>query len=111
MPTQHSHWLRGAIAGATVDVSVNHVKVGDFSATIDKDITMRCRKGYNTVTFTYTPFDRSAFADIDVLESEHNPPIAPLATFDSSVDAVPNATIVDDSTLKPVTKTFEFLAE
>jgi len=109
MPTKHSHWLRGAISGATVSVSVNHVKVGDFAATIDKDITMRCRKGYNAVTFTYTPFEKSAFATVDVLESEHNPPIAPLASFDSTVDAIPDASALD--TDKPTTKTFQFVAE
>lgn len=112
MPTQHSHWLRGAISDALVSVSLNYVKMGDYYTTIDKDITMSCRKGENTITFTYTPFDTSSFATIDVLESEHTPPIAPLATFDSTVDAMPDATGINagGSTPKSVTKTYEFVA-
>jgi hypothetical protein len=110
MPTKHTHWLRGSVVDAAVSVSVNNVKLGDFYATVDKDITMRCRKGYNTVTFTYIPIAKTSFAALNVLESEHNPPIAPLATFDSKVDApAPDSASSSDAD-KPVRQTFEFYA-
>ena len=94
MPTQHSHWLTGRIRSATVTVRLNGFRLGDYYSLLDKDITMKLRAGVNTITFDYTPRDMTSSAHLDVLESEHTPPIAPLATFRSpqlSADSKPQA--------------------
>ena len=84
MPTQHSHWLSGSVFNARVDVRLNNLPLGTFYAPVDKDITMKCRSGVNTLTIAYTPTDSStASAQLNVVESEHTPPIAPLVTFRS----------------------------
>lgn len=81
MPTVHSHWLRGIITEATVHVTANGTDLGTYSSAVDKDITMRLRKGVNLIRFDYTPNDSNGSAHLDVLESEHMPPLPPLATF------------------------------
>ena len=107
MPTEHSHWLHGAIQDAHVQVSLNGIRLGDFSGFVDRDITMRLRAGINTVAFTYQPNSPQSSAALDVLESEHTPPIAPLVTFDT----VPLSTPSTTGTLEPQTQTFTFTAE
>lgn len=106
MPTDHSHWLRGQVRGGHVLVSLNGIRLGDFSGFVDRDITMRLRAGVNTVTFTYQPQSVQSSALLDVLESEHAPPIAPLATF----DAVPAASLSVSSPPKLQTRSFTFTA-
>lgn len=83
MPTQHSHWLRGPIFNAHVVVRVNGLFLGTFTSPQDRDITMKLRGGINTLTLAYTPLASTASAHLDILESEHDPPIPPLATFRS----------------------------
>ena len=83
MPTAHSHWLHGGVFNAVVDVSLNGLPLGTFRSPVDKDITMSTREGANTITFSYTPTVDTSSAHLDVLESEHHPPIAPLASFRS----------------------------
>ena len=83
MPTEHSHWLRGQVQGARLTVLLNGVPDGQYRGFVDKDITMKLRAGINTVSFVYTPQNANAAARMDLLESEHHPPIAPLATFQS----------------------------
>ena len=101
--TDHPHWLRGGIFNARVAVSLNGTPLGDFRAPVDKDITLRLRRGVNTVAFAYVPQNDSSSAHLDVLESEHTPPIAPLASFRS-----PQITVGKPQ--KPVRQTFTFTA-
>jgi len=110
MPTAHSHWLRGRLRDARVTVLLNGVRHGSFSGVLDQDITMKLRRGVNTVTFIYQPSAAGSAADLEVVESEHHPPIAPLVTFHStSVRAEIGDTPGGDA-WKPVTKTFPFVA-
>ena len=81
MPTDHSHWLRGRIRNARVTVRLNGIRQGAYSSMVDQDVTMRLRKGINSVTFTYVPDAPNALAQMEVVESEHTPPIPPLVTF------------------------------
>lgn len=106
MPTDHSHWLRGQVRGGHVAVSLNGIRLGDFSGFVDRDITMRLRAGSNTVAFTYQPVSAHSSASLDVLEGEHTPPIAPLATF----DAAPTASLSTPGTPRPQTQTVTFTA-
>ena len=106
MPTNHSHWLRGQVRGGHVLVSLNSIRLGDFSGLVDRDITMRLRAGSNTVMFTFQPDSAQSAATLDVLESEHTPPIPPLATF----DAAPVSGLTATGTPKPQTQTFTFTA-
>ena len=103
MPTDHSHWLRGSVRGAKLTVLLNGVRQGVYSGLVDKDITMRLRKGINSVTFVYEPHQSEADAQIDLVESEHHPPIAPLATFHS----LPQSS---DSGFQQTKQTFMFFA-
>lgn len=106
MPTDHSHWLRGHVRGGHVLVSLNGIRLGDFSGLVDRDITMRLRAGINTVAFTFQPDSMQSAATLDVLESEHTPPIPPLATF----DAAPASALTATGRPKPQTQTFTFTA-
>ena len=106
MPTDHSHWLRGQVRGGQVQVSLNGIRLGDFSGLVDRDITMRLRAGINTVAFTFQPGSPQSSATLDVLESEHTPPIPPLVTF----DALPASGLAATGTPKPQTQTFTFTA-
>jgi hypothetical protein len=103
MPTQHSHWLHGSISGAQVAVTLDGAPLGTFDSPVDDDITMRLRSGVNTITFAYTPQGNLALAQLNVLESEHDPPIPPLVVFRS-----PMAT--GEQTPQPLTQTFTFIA-
>lgn len=83
MPTEHSHWLRGSVQDARLTVLLNGIHEGDYDGLVDRDITMKLRRGINTVSFVYTPQNANSSAQMDLLESEHHPPIAPLASFQS----------------------------
>lgn len=105
MPTLHSHWLRGSIFNARVLVRVNGLLLGTYSSPQDRDITMKLRLGINTVTLAYTPLTSTGSARLFILESEHDPPIPPLATFRSPLSASsPSAP------LQTTTQTLTFLA-
>jgi hypothetical protein len=92
MPTEHSHWLRGDVSNGSCTVYVNGSEVasivGSVDGHIDKDITMHLHPGSNSATFNFMPSGQNSFAELDILESEHNPPIPPLATFDT--ESLPN---------------------
>ena len=103
MPTEHSHWLRGRVQGAKLTVRLNGIREGDYLGYVDKDITMKLRAGINTVSFEYAPRGASASVKMDLLESEHHPPIAPLASFQSALPMGEDA--------KPATQTFTFFAK
>ena len=109
MPTTHSHWLRGRLRDARVTVLLNGVRHGSFSGVLDQDITMKLRAGANTVTFVYQPQGPGSSADLEIVESEHHPPIAPLVTFHSASGAAGGDGVNGDAT-KPVTQTFPFVA-
>jgi hypothetical protein len=115
MPTDHSHWLRGGIFNAKVGVYVNNVKLGDFISPVDKDITWHLHKGVNSVTFIYDPMVETASAQLDIVESEHHPDIAPLASFRSDfltqkpIDT-PSYYQYGDAVAKRSTKTYSFMA-
>ena len=106
MPTAHSHWLRGRLRDARVTVLLNGIQHGSYSGRIDQDITMKLRRGANTVTFVYQPTTPSAGADLELVESEHHPDIAPLVTFHEGANAGAGR-----SGSEPVTRTFPFVAE
>ena len=101
MPTDHSHWLRGQVHGAQVTVLVNGIREGIYSGPVDRDITMKLRRGVNAVSFVYVPSRSDASAQMDLLESEHDPPIPPLARFHSTPSAAEGL---------PVTQTVMFVA-
>jgi len=109
MPTQHSHWLRGRARGAEVTVLLNGVRQGSYRGVVDRDITMKLRSGLNFVTFNYQPKDANSSAQMEIVESEHSPPIAPLATFRS-----PPAPLSATRTTQPlplVKQTYSFIAK
>ncbi len=107
MPTEHSHWLRGRVQNARLTVLLNGIREGDYDGLIDRDITMKLRRGINTVSFVYTPQDGNSSAQMDLLESEHHPPIAPLASFQSLPPAEGAAEGIE---IKPTTQRFTFFA-
>jgi len=106
MPTAHSHWLRGRLRDARVTVLLNGLQQGSYSGAVDRDITMKLRRGANTVTFVYQPTTPGAAADLEVVESEHHPAIAPLVTFHGGSGMAQSG---DEP--KAVTQTFPFVAE
>jgi len=110
MPTAHSHWLRGRLRDARVTVLLNGVRHGSFSGVLDQDITMKLRRGVNTVTFIYQPIAAGSAADLEIVESEHHPPIAPLVTFHSEAGPAASVDTPGGDAWKPVTKTFPFVA-
>lgn len=105
MPTAHSHWLRGSIFNARVQVRINGLFLGTFTSPQDRDITMKLRPGINTIALAYTPLTSTASARLFILESEHDPPIPPLATFRSPLPAA-----TPSAPLPTTTQTFTFLA-
>ncbi len=107
MPTEHSHWLRGRVQNAHLTVLLNGIREGDYDGLVDRDITMKLRRGINTVSFVYTPQEANSSAQMDLLESEHHPPIAPLASF-QSVTQPQNTTAQTE--FKPTTQRFTFFA-
>ncbi len=107
MPTEHSHWLRGRVQAARLTILLNGIREGDYDGLVDRDITMKLRRGINTVAFVYTPQNASASARMDLLESEHHPPIAPLASFQSLPQAESAAA---EAGFKPTTQRFTFVA-
>ncbi len=104
MPTNHSHWVRGRVRDAHVTVLLNGIRLGSYHSLVDQDVTMRLRKGVNSVTFIYLPDTPAATAQMEVVESEHTPPIPPLTTFLSPPTPA-------DGKLAPVTQTFSFVAQ
>lgn len=107
MPTEHSHWLRGRVQNARLSVLLNGIREGDYDGLVDRDITMKLRRGINTVVFVYTPQNASSSAQMDLLESEHHPPIAPLASFQSQPQM---EGAVGETGFKPTTQRFTFFA-
>ncbi len=105
MPTEHSHWLRGRVQEARLLVLLNGVRQGEYAGFVDQDITMKLRRGVNTVSFVYTPHQTDSSAQMDLLESEHDPPIAPLASFQS----LPQPD--DAAEMTPTTQRFTFVAK
>ena len=106
MPTAHSHWLRGRLQDSHVMVELNGIRHGRFSGILDQDITMKLQPGVNMVTFHYMPNSSHSSVNLEIVESEHDPPIAPLVTFRSSI-----LSKSDGSAAQPVTKTFMFVAK
>jgi len=104
MPTDHSHWLRGRVRNAHITVLLNGVREGDYAGVVDQDITMKLRRGINTVSFLYTPQQPDSSAQMELVESEHHPPIAPLASFQS----LPQPSGATE--LKPTLQRFTFFA-
>ena len=106
MPTQHSHWLRGQTRDAAVIVLLNGVRQGSYRGVVDRDITMKLRPGLNFVTFDYQPKSVNSSAQMEIVESEHTPPIAPLATFHSVPPVYDPA-----HSILPVKQTYSFIAK
>ena len=110
MPTDHSHWLRGRLRGARVTMLLNGIRYGSFSGSPDQDITMNLRQGANTVTFLYQPQGPGSSADLEIVEGEHHPPLAPLATFRSAPTPAGGGDTPDGGEMKTETKTSFFMA-
>jgi len=108
MPTEHTHWLRGDIFGARVYVTLNQRSLGPYQSHLDFQITSLCRKGINTIAFHYEPLQSMASAHLNVLESEHNPPIGPLVTFEQGM---PGDTDLGASTGHPASQAYTFFAQ
>lgn len=81
MPTAHSHWIRGSIVNASVEIVLNGSHYGTFRTFMDRDITMSLHKGINSITFIYTPQTSGSSTQLSVIEGEHVAPMPPLATF------------------------------
>lgn len=105
MPTDHSHWLRGQIINSHVAIDLNGIRLGEYASPIDMDITMKLHAGVNTITFKYHPVNQYAMAQLSLLESEHTPPIPPLATFRS-----PGRLLGSADKLQDITQTATFVA-
>lgn len=110
MPTDHSHWLRGRVQGARLTVRVNGIRQGEYTGVVDQDITMKLRRGVNSVAFVYAPRRADASARMDLLESEHNPPIPPLVTFQSMPMGRAAADIGNAAAPATTTQSFTFFA-
>ncbi len=109
MPTDHSHWLRGQVRDARLTVLLNGVRQGEYTGVVDQDITMKLRRGVNSVSFVFAPRRADASAQMDLVESEHNPPIPPLVTFQSA--PFQDAAISEDtSSPAPAAQSFTFFA-
>ena len=109
MPTDHSHWLRGRVRDARLTVRVNGIRQGEYTGVVDQDITMKLRRGVNSVSFVYAPRRADASAQIDLVEGEHNPPLPPLVRFQSALAqdaAVPESA----SSPAPAAQSFTFFA-
>lgn len=109
MPTDHSHWLRGRVRDARLTVLLNGVRQGEYTGVVDQDITMKLRRGVNSVSFVFAPRRADASAQMDLVESEHNPPISPLVTFQSASSqdaAVPESALSQ----APAAQSFTFFA-
>lgn len=110
MPTDHSHWLRGRVQGARLTVLLNGIRQGEYTGVVDQDITMKLRRGVNSVSFVYAAGRADASARMDLLESEHNPPIPPLVTFQSATHSGDAAASGDAAGPAPSTQNFTFFA-
>lgn len=109
MPTEHSHWLRGRVRDARLTVLLNGVRQGEYAGVVDQDITMKLRRGVNSVSFVFAPRRADASAQMDLVESEHNPPLPPLVRFQSAPSqdaAVPESA----SSQAPAAQSFTFFA-
>ena len=94
---------------ARLTVLLNGIRQGEYVGIVDQDITMKLRRGVNSISFVYAPRRADASAQMDLVESEHNPPIPPLVTFQStpaSDDAVSESTRGS----APATQSFTFFA-
>ena len=109
MPTDHSHWLRGRVRDARLTVLLNGIRQGEYTGVVDQDITMKLRRGVNSVSFVYAPRGTEASAQMDLLESEHDPPIAPLVTF-RSTGSHDGAALEDTPSAAPAAQSFSFFA-
>lgn len=105
----HPQWLRGRMRNARVTVQLNGIYYRSFSGFLDQDISKRLRPGSNLVTFLYTPQSIGSSADLEIVEGDHNPPIAPLVTFHTTAQDLENSDLHSNE-LKPLTKTFRFVA-
>ena len=105
MATVHTHWLRGQVHGARLTILLNGIQEGEYFGMVDRDISMKLHPGINTVSFLYTPREQDASAQMSLLESEHDPPIPPLALFQSA--PTPTGTL----DFKPTTQQFSFFAK
>lgn len=108
MPTDHSHWLKGWVRDARLTVRLNGLPIGEYTGLVDKDITMKLRRGINSVSFTYAPLRAGGSARMNLLESEHHPPIAPLAAFQSPAPS-PGAE-AETTPAQAATQSFTFYA-
>ena len=111
MPTDHSHWLRGRVQGARLTVLLNGVREGVYTGVVDRDITMTLRRGINSVSFVYAPSRADASAQMNLLESEHDPPIPPLAAFQSLPISRDPAVSEQATALRTTTQNFTFYAK
>ncbi len=111
MPTDHSHWLRGRVQGARLTVLLNGVREGVYTGVVDRDITMTLRRGINSVSFVYAPSRADASAQMNLLESEHDPPIPPLAAFQSLPISRDPAVSEQATALRTTTQSFTFYAK
>ena len=91
---------------ADVIVLLNGVRQGSYRGVVDRDITMKLRPGLNFVTFDYHPKSAHSSAQMEIVESEHTPPIAPLATFRSLSPVYDPA-----QSILPVKQTYSFIAK
>ncbi len=119
-PMKHTHWLRGRLHDARVTVLLNGVWYGTFSGAIDRDINRGLRQGANTVKFVYQPRSASSAGALEIVESEHHPPIT-LVTFRSQTASEAAGRTAGSpqalgggrtaaASLKPVAQTFPLIA-
>ncbi len=102
--TIYPHWLHGNIINGHVVVTLNGLRLGNYTGPVDVDVGLKLNKGMNTITFDYQPETATAAATLDLLEVNHDPPIGPLASLRTRLPS----TITPQT---PMTKSVMFLAQ
>jgi len=79
------YWMRGTIFGGRINITINHISIGSYTARIDMEITDRLREGINDVQFEQIPSTphTPVRAHLDVVYSQQASGALPVLTYDT----------------------------